>query len=648
MTMTKTWLTALAFVCTASASFSQTLFTYGDNKADAKEFVRAFSKNNQAPAGNKAAAMKEYLDLYINSRLKIHEAYARGYDTLPQIKNEVENLRAQIIETYLSDPDAINRLTKEAFQRSLKDIHAAHIFISFTNASGMVDTISARQKLNDVTKRLAKGEDFLSVATAYSDDPSAKINHGDLDYVTVFTLPYELENLLYTTPVGKYSAVHASKAGWHIFKNLGERKAMGKMKVQQILLAFPPSADDAAKKSIGHVADSLYTQIMKGGDFGFLASNFSNDVVSASSQGNIPDVAVGQYDPAFEKIVWSLPKDGAVSKPVLTSHGYHIVKRVSQIPVITNAADKTNTTTLEQKVKGDDRWKTARDFIYVQVAKKAGIKRATYDDGALFAFSDSVLNGAPAGIGRNIKTTLPLFTIGNKTYLVSDWIAYGQGFRYKSDRTGLKTYPDLMDEFVKHSMYQYYRDNLETFNEDFRLQMGEFKDGNLFFEIMQREVWNKAQNDSVALEALYEKNRKDYDWKQSADAAIFFCSDEAVAKTVFAEIKKNPSEWRKAVEKLTDRVVADSARYEWAQVPGLTGTPREGMITPVTANKADNTASFAYITKVYTQPAHRSFSEARGLVMNDYQTVLEQEWIKELRKKYPVLIDQKVLVAVGK
>ena len=75
-------------------------------------------------------------------------------------------------------------------------------------------------------------------------------------------------------------------------------------------------------------------------------------------------------------------------------------------------------------------------------------------------------------------------------------------------------------------MYQYYRDHLEDFNEEFRNQMNEFKEGNLFFEIMQREVWNKTQSDSVALRDLYEKNKNKYNWKESADAIIFFAADE--------------------------------------------------------------------------------------------------------------------------
>ncbi|HZI52831.1 MAG TPA: peptidylprolyl isomerase [Chitinophagaceae bacterium] len=646
--MKKNWLTAILILFALVNVNSQTLFTYGKYKADAKEFLRAFNKNNQQPASNKSRAIREYLDLYINSRLKIREAYDRGYDTLPAIKNEIENLRSQVIENYMSDPAAISRLTKEAFKRSLKDIHVAHIFISLNNASGKPDSTAARKKIGEVTKRLARGEDFLKVAQQLSDDPAAKVNKGDLNYITVFTLPYELENIVYSTTPGKFSKPYLSKVGYHMFKNLGERKALGTIKVQQILLAFPPGTQESAKKNIHRLADSIHRRIQAGESFAKLASSFSNDNVSAASDGNVPEISVGQYDPSFEKTIWSL-KDGSVSKPFETDYGYHIVKRISAKPIVTNAADKANAEELQQKIMSDDRWKTAKNFIYDQIKKKGLFHKSTYNEAALWALSDSLLDSKPPGIGKTMSTSSPLFRIGDSTFRVMEWIGYAQMNRFKADRATLKAYPEVMDEFVKNSMDQYYRWHLEDFNDDFRTQMNEFRDGNLFFEIMQQEVWNKAQNDSAALQALYEKNKNQYNWKQSADAVIFFCSDEAAAKDLYNQMKKDPTSWRKAVEAVSERVVADSARYEWSQIPGIEGkTPVSGMITALTVNPADKTASFSLISKVYEQSSPRSFNEAKGLVMNDYQTTLEQEWVKELKKKYPVVVDQKVLAQVLK
>lgn len=643
------WLFAfIAAGMTFSAS-SQTLFTYGKYSADAQDFLRAYNKNNAQASKSKTQSIKDYLDLYINSRLKIQEAYDRRYDTLPQIKSEVETLRAQIIENYMSDPDAITRLSKEAFQRSQKDIHVAHIFISFKNNVGMIDTAAASKKLNDILARLKKGEDFLKVAEQLSDEPSAKSNKGDIGFVTVFTLPYPIENIVYITAPGTYSKPFTSKIGYHIFKNLGERKAIGKIKAQQILIAFPADADEATKKRAATLADSLYRRIMAGDDFGKLASQFSSDYISAATGGNIPDISIGQYDPAFEKLVWSLPKDGAVSKPFLTSHGYHIIRRVSRKPVVANPNDKVNLDDLKQKIMADDRWKTARDFIYARVEKKPGLQKLNYNDAALWAFSDSLLERVPAGIGRHIDQQTPLFMMGDSAIRVWQWIAFAQTNRYKVDRSGLKPYPDIMDDFKKAVMYDYYRSHLEDYSDEFRVQMNEFRDGNMFFEIMQQEIWNRTQSDSQALWTLYKRNRTKYNWKPSADAVVFFCSDAATAKTLRDKLAKNPSSWKRATEPMGEKVVADSARYEWEQIPGLgKAVPAVGMVTASTTNQGDNTYSFAYISKLYPQPAGRSYDEAKGLVMNDYQDALEKKWIEDLRQKYPVVVDQKVLASISK
>lgn len=643
--MNKKWLSAVIAVSITFSASTQTLFTFGDQKVDVQEFQRAYKKNNAPDVADKKKAMKDYLELYITSRLKINEAYERGYDKLPQIEAEVANLRGQIIENYLSDPDAINRLTKEAFERSQKDIRVAHLFISINNASGFPDTVNAKKKLDEVMRRIGK-EDFTKLVKEFSDEPGAKQTGGDIGYITVFTLPYEFENAIYSTAPGKYSAPIRSKAGYHIFKNVEERKAAGKIRAAQILIAFPPSSTEEQKRKLGLLADSLHKRILAGDDFGKLAAQFSNDYVSAANGGTVPDIAVGQFDPAFEQMVWSLPKDGAVSKPFLSDHGYHIVKRTGVKPVVTDPKNEANLEDLRLRINADDRWKTAKDFIYERVKKKAGFKWANFNRDAVWAFSDSVMNFKPAGIGRSITMQTPLFTIGDTTIDVMHWIAYAQAFRFKPDRSGTKPWPDLMDEFSRTTMFEYYRDNLEDFNEEFAIQMKEFKDGNLFFEIMQNEIWNKAQADSNALLALYEKNKSSYNWKKSADAIIFFASDEETAKNIQAEMTKNPMNWRKISENFAERLVTDSSRYEWDQIPGLKGTPKEKTLTPVAINESDNTVSFAYVVKVYTQSSPRSFAEAKGMVMNDYQNVLEEEWVKELKKKYRVVVNEKVLAGL--
>ena len=644
--LVSTLLVVLAIVHFSSA---QTLFTYGNYKVSAPDFMRAYKKNNQQVVVNKAQSIREYLDLYIKSKLKIQDAYDRRYDTLPQIKQEVENLRTQISENYMTDPEMASRLKMEAFQRSLKDIHIAHIFISFKDAANKIDTAATKLKFDTVLNELRKGADFQKTAVQYSDDPSAKINKGDLGYITVFTLPYEFENAIYNTPIGKFSTAVRSKLGFHIFKNLGERKAVGKIKAQQILFAFPPGADETVKKQVKQTADSVYKRLVAGENFNRLASLLSNDYVSGAAGGIMPDISVGQYEPAFENLLWTLSKDGAVSKPFLSSFGWHIVKRISLKPVVTDKLNGDNLQDLLQRVMADSRWQTSRDFIYQLVKQKAGFRKFDYDDDALWNMSDSVLDYKPMNTGWAIKATTPLFSIGDSVYNANAWVNYANTYRYKQDGTGAKPWEQVRDEWVKFAMTEYYRQQLENFNDDFRYQMQEFKDGNLFFEIMQQEVWNKAQTDTLAQEALYEKNKKNYLWQPSADAVVFYCPDEVTAQEAYQLVKAKPNNWRSVVNRYTDKIVADSSRYEWEQLPN----PNKekivaGIVTPPFINKTDNTASFAYIIKSFPQQEQRSFAEAKGLVINDLQKEFEKQWDELLAKKYPVRIDEKVLTEISK
>lgn len=636
----KLFVLAAAYLSTNAAS-SQTLFTYGNHQVETKDFLRAYKKNNSAEPGIKKQSVKDYLDLYINSRLKIQEAYDRRYDTLPQIKTEIENLRTQIIDNYMNDPKILNRLIDQAFKRSQKDIHVAHIFINSKKPDGTIDSLGAKQKALEIYRRLKSGEDFSKLAQQYSDDPAAKNNKGDLGFITVFTLPYELENIAYATAAGKYSSPYHSKAGYHIIKNLGERKAIGKIKAQQILLAFPPDTDEQTKKEIGRLADSIYHRLLKGDDMSKLAQQFSNDFATAPAGGIMPAFGAGQYSNDFENYILSLPKDGEIGKPFLSKFGYHIIKRLGIVPVVRDPNDKKNRDDLRVLVQQNDRMQISRNAIYARALKKAGFVKMPYNEKELWSITDSLIDLRPATIPVHLKRESALFRIGKKPSTVNDWITYAQVNRFKSDGTGLRPYSEVMDDFVNHEAQQYYHDHLEDYNEDFRNQMNEFKDGNLFFEIMQREIWNKAQNDSVALVSYFEKNKNRYYWKQSADAVIFFCSDVSTSKLVYEELKKNPAKWHSAVEALSEKVVADSSRYEWTQIPDADKKPLSaGIITKPVINQNDNTASFAYVTAVYPHPESRTFAQAKGLVINDYQNELEEKWIHELKKKYPVKINQ--------
>ncbi len=633
-------LTALLTLVVSFSANAQTLFYYANDSISAKEFLRAYQKNNTATKD--ASSISGYLNLYIASRLKIAEAKRLGYDTLPQMVADLDNLRQQILPNYLSDKESLNKLVNEAFARSQKDIRLAHIFIS-TKSNTADELAAATKKSIDVAAAIKSGENFGALAKKYSDDPAAATNAGNLGWITVFSLPYQLENLAYTTPVGKTSATHRSKAGYHLFKNLGERKAAGRMKAAQILLAFSPGDTEAEKLILKKRADSIYNRILKGDDFGKLATQFSNDVISSAANGLMPEFGVGQYDVIFESKAFALAKNGAVSPPFATEHGYHIVKRLGRTPVIALMKDEQRHE-LQDRVDQSDRNATIKTALVKTVMQQVQYKKLLTKDAELWDYSDSVLNNRTANNTNSIKPETTLLSLNNKTITSADWIGYAQTFRFKPDGSGIKNYPQLWDEFVEAQAMDYYQHHLEDFNEDFRQQVNEFKEGNLFFEIMQKQIWGPAQTDSAALENYFEKNKANYKWQQSAEAVIFYAADTASARIFLAQLKKKPTAWQTLVSNMGEKISADSGRFEFSQIPGVHKKHplTTGLTTPQT-NKADGTVSMAYIIKIYPQGQQRNFADAKGLVINDYQSQLEKQWIEELKKKYAVRVNERVL-----
>jgi len=616
---------------------AQTFFYYGRDSVSLPEFLAAYEKNNAA--GRSEKSFREYLDLYIASRLKIAEARRLGYDTLPQLVADLQGLRQQILPAYMVDRESLQRMAAEAAERAQKDIRLAHIFIA-TPPQG--DTAPAYRKAMEAYRKLATTP-FAAVATEFSGDPSVKENGGDVGFVTVFSLPYTLENALYALRPGQHSGLIRTKAGYHIVKNMAERKALGRMKAAQILLAFPPDATAEVKASIKNRADSIYSRLLKGDAFGTLAAAFSNDVISSVNAGQMQEFGVGDYDPKFEAAVFALPSNGALTKPFLTAHGYHIVKRLERIPP-PKKGDEEAMALLRAKVEGSDRMLTTRHALVQQVMKTAGYRQHPFSEGDLWAYSDSIFLNRKNGRQLSLNSQTPLLQLGSQSSRVADWLSFAQTFRYKTDGSGIKPYGQVWQEFIEATAIDYYQQHLEEYNEAFRQQLAEFRDGNLFFEIMQRQVWGPAQADSAALLAYYGNNRSRYVWKPSADAVLFYASDMAAAKTFIADLKQHPARWQELVTDMNEKIAADSARFELTQLPnGSNAVLREGLITEPKGSTSDNSASFAYIIKLYPGTTPRSYADAKGLVINDYQAEVEGRWMQELRAKYPVKVNTALL-----
>lgn len=628
-------------IITFTNSKAQTLFTYGKNSVSKAEFLRAFNKNN-VDGSPGYQAFRDYLELYTRFKIKVQAALDAKFDTLQNQSSELANFRQQVADSYMNDEASTNALIEEAIARSAKDIQVAHIFIPLDPSSA--DQSKELASINQAYSRLQKGEDFGKIALEYSKDPSVNTNQGVIGYITSFVLPYDLETQVYSTPVGKFSKPYRSKIGFHIFKNLGERKAIGRMRAAQILLAFPPDVTTAQKKSIAQRADSIYNLLLKGADFKEMALKFSGDNITYQNGGELQEFGAGQYDEVFEKNVFAIKSDGELAPPFETPFGYHIVKRLQSKPVSTDKSNKSVWEAYKQQVLQSDRMNVSKQALMKKILQQTALRKLPVNQKALDILSDSVLASKKHVYSGGIKPTTPLFSFPKQTVLVKDWVSYIDAIRGTVVATTRKSNQELMNQFIESSAVEYYKANLETYNKDFANQLNEFKEGNLLFEIMQRKIWDAAAVDSIGLKKYYEAHKNNYWWEASADAWIITASNDSVARETLSKIKSSSvTNFRQLLDESNGSLQGDSGRFELAQLPVKERTNfTKGLITEPVKNEADNSATFCYIIQVYNTKEQRAFADAKGFVINDYQTYLEEEWVKSLKKKYPIKVDEGV------
>lgn len=634
------------FLLLSLPGHGQTLFTYGTDKVPTAEFLSAYRRNNTGV--DDAKAREDYLELYTRFRLKVREAYAMKLDTLASQRADLQGFRKQIEGPYLTDNDELDRMTLEAFERSKKDVHIAHILIPYRNdyaanpydprTPDAQDSARAAKLAAQVKEKLDKGEDFAQLASTFSADPSAKSNGGDLGWVTVFVLPYEIENAAYTLKDGGVSDIIRSRIGYHFIKRIGERPALGTMNVSQILIANEPNAGPAQLTANAHLADSLSNAIRAGASFEDIARSFSNDRTSYQAGGQIPPVTVGQYDAAFEQAVFSLTKDGELSKPVLTGFGYHILKRISATPVQTDKAKAL--TELRARVNADARKNIARERFEKKVIATTGLKEVVTDRSRLWAVTDSSLLRKKEVTTGAVNSRSPLFRIRERTVTVGDWLKYAAAM-YVNDPETPRKYAGYYDQFRSLSAVTYYSDHLEMYNDAYKAQLNEFRDGNLLFEVMDRKIWSKASTDLPALRKHFEANKSKYAWGPSVDAILINAQDSAAALAAVKALQADPSKWRDIAAMSSGSLQLDSGRYEIGQIRTTPGTRLQpGYVSPLQVNPTDKTSMTALVLAMHPDPSPRTFDEARGIVINDYQQVLEDQWVSELKKKYPVKLDK--------
>mgnify|MGYP001252811205 FL=1 len=634
---------------------NKTLMTIGNEDVTVADFMKTYTKNNSTEEMNKEGAIDEYLDLFINFKLKVMEAKNLKMDTIPSFVKELEGYRKQLAKPYFIDESVNEALLKEAYKRKLKDLRASHILIMVDKNATPEDTLKAYKKIMDIRNEIIAGKDFGDAAVEYSDDPSAKDqeeipnkqryrkgNRGDLGYFTVFNMVYPFESAAYNTTVGEVSMPTRTRFGYHLLKVESKTDALGVAQVAHIYVTLRPNAGDEEVAQKEEKINNIYSKIQEGMSFEDAVVKYSEDKGSAKNKGQLSKFTCNKVVPEFVDVAKNL-KPGEISEPIRTMYGFHIVKLLSRQTPGTFDEEKEE---LKERLSKDDRTHKSEEVVIQKIKNNSGFKVNEKRKNEVIELIDStVLNGKFIADSLNFKSKF-LFKIAKKKYSQADFVKYVSENQKKQENIDKSVYlNNLFNDYTKQELLAYADSNLEKDYPEFADLMEEYHDGILLFNLTDKMVWNKAVKDTVGQKEFFEKHRGDYMWGERVDATVFRLRKPADYEKVIEIISNNENDGD--IAKTLDADSIKSVRiipdiFEKGQNKFVDQAEWKPGISDMIKSDVENLAVIVKIKKVIP-PQPKELSEARGMVTADYQTYLEKEWIKELREKYPVNINKEVL-----
>lgn len=601
------------------------------------EFEYLYNKNSAQQLNGQS--VDDYLGMFIDFKLKVAEAEAAGVDTTRAFIDEFNRYRDELALPYLKDKDMEAALINEAYEhmKTNRDVNYIMLF------GGRSDSEKAKAlTLADSiqTALVADPSQFADLADKYSVDK----NHGHMGWLTANRFPYEFEKAVYDTPIGEVSKVYElPRFGYFIVKVDAERPNAGEVNASHILKMTrnkSPEEQQAAKIAI----DSIYNVLANGGNFPMVARTESEDPGSASKGGDLGWFGQGVMVPEFEKVAWGLG-NGELSKPFETSYGWHIIKKIDSrtVPSLEEA-----TPAIEKAMSRDNRMLLPVNSKIEQFKKQYGAK---IDTKAIAKVSETFAKSNNVHHALNLlKTNKKVVATVGKTKITAADVAPKVIFTDGMTRDEMvKAFTDATDAALTDATRNKAIESLPLEHSEYRNLINEYRDGMLFFEISNSNVWDKGSKDTEGLNTYFENNKAKYcNWDRPRyKGYVVFAQNDTISGAIKDFIAENPTlqgeEMVKAMrEKFKSRIKVERVLAPKGDNQIIDYLVFDGK-QPEKVSK-QWPVFFTYGGKVIEQP--EDVNDVKGLVTADYQQALETEWTKSLREKYPVKVNTEVLKQV--
>ncbi len=673
------WTVLLGFQVTyAQNNKDSILVNVAGEKYTASQLLDLYKKASQnSSAKFDKADFKNYLDLFINFKLKIKEAEKLGLDTLKKFRDEYSVYDYQVTEPYLTDDSCMNALANMYYNRSKTNVRASHILFKIELEDP--DSVKVYKRAMDIRKKALKGEDFEKLAVEYSEDPSAvpqkdprtgsimNGNGGDLGYFTVLDMELPFEDAIYNMAVGEISMPVRTRYGYHIIKKTGALDSWGNTKLKHVWIGVDEKEDSSMAYSKIMMA---YENLEGGRFFDEVARNYSQDANTSTKGGLLPSMLPNQMPPDYLEKAAKL-REGEYSSPFRTKFGYHIilVMEKSSVPPF-----ETIESSFKRKISYTNRIEIVNDCFMRKAGKEYGLKEDRKGLETIKNLMNDSINTKTWDYPKTIDLSKALFVIDGKSCTQKDLaenIKMSQGDVYTSSilsyRVDMK-YRSLLLKACKEAV----KSHLGEKYPDIKQTLQNYREGLLIFDINEKMVWLKSILDTAGLEKFYNDTKNShfvkfshgaqlkeednyYMWNERADVTIWKFENKCIAPDKAVNIMNKGFKEKLADSEIFDLLNAKvnknadatkDIQFSWGKYEkdGLESFSKidwkEGVSKAI---PMENDSYEIFLIHKILPPELKSLDEAKGYYTNNYQEYLEKEWIKSLRAKYPYSINTQLL-----
>jgi len=617
---------------------AQEVAEFGKYEITLDEFQHAYAKNVggwDIAAQQSIDDYKKFLDLYVNFRMKLRDAYVRGYNEDPDLMKELKDYQEQVGVSYILEKWIVEPGVRQLFERRKEEFRVSHIMIR-------PDTLTdeeAKMKAQAILDSIKAGASFEEMALKYSDDKFSAVNGGDIYFITAGLLPYEFEDPMYTLQAGEvYGEVVKTRFGYHLIMVTVRQHRYPKVKASHILIGFhnkDGQIDTAAAKSR---ADSVYNKLMAGTPFEDLVVEYSDDPGSKEKGGDLGYFERRQMVKEFDETVFNM-EVGQISEPVKTNFGYHIIMLTDKMDTQPYDSEFENLKTMFNK----QRYQHELEALIDTLKKKYDFKIDQANLNLFVEQSDSLRFGMVHPKFDELSDKV-LFSYANESVTIGKFLELANAnskitAKPMDDEAEVNKAINILaeDMLLKEEAM-----NLNKTDPEFAQLMDDYKDGIFIFKLQEEEVWSKVKIDSADVYNYWNENKEKYTLPERISFSEIYTTKDSLINICYDMLEGGAS-FDSLATIYTERGIKkmEKGRYALESV-NFSDLYKEANKIPTVGQY---TEPYAYgggyvIFKLNEREPSRlkTFEEAKAEVSGEYQEMLskklENDYIKSLDNRY--------------